>query len=537
MAAFVKRRHSLFSRDHEHGLHTVLSVTPNGEREAWGMAATMDHSSIRGLGTALHLFLAGLPRSEIGDHPEGCSLKISEGSPHRSHASRSRLGVWLEVEVLSGAAPLVVLGFEKDLGFHFHVARYVPNKTGELSGDGDADFVLRQLSSHRQATPALGQTQLRLPRDVTDDFWMTFLANFELATDLCLEPIVPSGLHQDTSGVFVAAFGDSALTSARSTGELRRHHTQIRHQCARMSKAGQIAHLSDESHCGNEVKTFQAHQCLDHWVHAPIFALHSQRLSDPFDSFAGLFGRQTIFVEGKLLRRMLEADCRQVSIVRLGPVSFSLIMTSMAQHHRLHLQAHPMSGDAHIFSGANEIPNRFVAFIGDHDVRQIPGARLSRQQQRIASIGFEALLRRLSSNPGRSDDIARPTLLSQVPYPSVAAGSGLVHDQRSLLGAHSTHRLAQLSRRRVDRADKSRRSTIRIRNRYCNGFLMNIQPNIRSGRLFHGLSPDGFGSTIPSGTLHVARCIHVRNPRYRRQTTSKTFNMCRTPMRTCGHDV
>ena len=97
MAAFVKRRHSLFSRDHERGLRTVLSVTPNGEREAWGMAATMDHSSIRGLGTALHLFLAGLPRSKYVDHPKGRSLKIVEDSPNRSDASRSRLGVLLEV--------------------------------------------------------------------------------------------------------------------------------------------------------------------------------------------------------------------------------------------------------------------------------------------------------------------------------------------------------------------------------------------------------------------------------------------------------
>ena len=54
---------------------------------------------------------------------------------------------------------------------------------------------------------------------------------------------------------------------------------------------------------------------------------------------------------------------------------------------------------------------------------------------------------------------------------------------------------------------------------------MNIQSNIGSDRLFHGLSPDGFGSKIPSGTLHVARRTHLRNPRYRRQTTSKIFNM------------
>ena len=109
------------------------------------MAATMDHSSIRGLGTALHLFLAGLPRSEIGDHPEGCSLKTFQDSPHRSHASRSRFGVLLEVKVLSDRAPMVVAGVEKDSGAaHFHVARHVPDEAAELAGDSNADFVLRQ---------------------------------------------------------------------------------------------------------------------------------------------------------------------------------------------------------------------------------------------------------------------------------------------------------------------------------------------------------------------------------------------------------
>jgi hypothetical protein len=37
-----------------------------------------------------------------------------EDSPHRSHASRSRLGVVLEVKVLSDSAPVEVADVEKD---------------------------------------------------------------------------------------------------------------------------------------------------------------------------------------------------------------------------------------------------------------------------------------------------------------------------------------------------------------------------------------------------------------------------------------
>ena len=45
--------------------------------------ATMDHTDIRGLVTALHCSVAGLPRSSIGDHPEGCPHSTCEDSPHR----------------------------------------------------------------------------------------------------------------------------------------------------------------------------------------------------------------------------------------------------------------------------------------------------------------------------------------------------------------------------------------------------------------------------------------------------------------------
>jgi hypothetical protein len=97
MAFFVKRRCRYISRDHERLLERMgRGVTLNRERDAWGMAATMDHSSIRVLGNAFHLFFAGLPRSDNGDHRGGCSLKTFEDSPHRSRASRFRLGVMLK---------------------------------------------------------------------------------------------------------------------------------------------------------------------------------------------------------------------------------------------------------------------------------------------------------------------------------------------------------------------------------------------------------------------------------------------------------
>ena len=272
-----------------------------------------------------------------------CSHKSVEDSPHRSHASRSQLGVLLEVKMLSDCAPVEVVGVEEDLGADLHLTRHIPDEAGELPSDGDADFVLRKLSPHCKTPPAFRQAQLRFPGDLTDDLRLSFLANLEASGDLRFEAIIPRGLHQDTSGVFIARFGDLALATGLACGELRGHQSEVRHQRTRMSKAGQIAHLGDEGDGGDEVKALQTHQRFDHGIHAPILALHSQCLGDPFDSFASLLRGQSIFVKGELLRRMFEADRGQVSIVRLGPGTFSLIVAPMAQHHRLHLQANSRS--------------------------------------------------------------------------------------------------------------------------------------------------------------------------------------------------
>ena len=81
--------------------------------------------------------------------------------------------------------------------------------------------------------------------------------------------------------------------------------------------------------------------------------------------------------------------------------------------------------------------------------------------------------------------------------------------------------------------------TPRLRDRYGDGVLMNIQSNVGSDSLVHGLSPAWLGRMIPSGPLHVARRTQLRNPRYGRQTPSSDhMNIPLAPiLRAPGHEV
>lgn len=177
-------------------------MIPKRERGARARSATMDHSDIRGLATALHHFFAGLPRSSNADHPQnsGCSVRGShktvEGSPHRSRASRCRFGMWPGFVVAGGAAPVVVSEHD-DSGLQCDVLANVPDEACKLSGDGDADFVWIELAFHRQAAPAFGKAQLRFPGDVAKGLGLTLLTHFQRSGDLGFEAIGPGGLDED----------------------------------------------------------------------------------------------------------------------------------------------------------------------------------------------------------------------------------------------------------------------------------------------------------------------------------------------------
>jgi hypothetical protein len=164
---------------------------------------------------------------------------------------------------------------------------------------------------------------------------------------------------------------------------------------------------------------------------------------------------------------------------------------------------------------------------------------LASEQQRIAAIGLDAQLRRASRQARRCNDLTAPVLLGQVTHPTAATWSRFVRQQRSLRAAMlSPQHLAQHRGRRVDRSDKSRCRATRLSNRDDDRIFMNIQSDVGSDSLFHGLSPASVGTSNPSGSVHVALRTHLRNPRHRETDLSSQFNrLSLIPTRGSGHDV
>jgi hypothetical protein len=76
----------------------VNESTMQGTRDAGAFAATMDHVDIRGLITAIHLSVAGLPRSKVGDHHADAHIALSR-IPLVVLAPRVTRALWREWNV------------------------------------------------------------------------------------------------------------------------------------------------------------------------------------------------------------------------------------------------------------------------------------------------------------------------------------------------------------------------------------------------------------------------------------------------------
>jgi len=282
-------------------------VTPNRKRDAQEMAATMIHSDIRGLGTALHLFLAGLPRSKSWDHHQDARIKRPEDSPHRSCASRYRFSVrLLDGCVLAGGLREQSDGGGGFSSRHFDPSSDVPDKGGELTGNRHAALVLSHFPARIQLAEPVCEAQLRFPGDLTDRLGLALLSRLDRAADAWMEAIVPGGLNENAPDVFAAGLGDGSSSQSVTRGEPRRDQSQILHQGFGVGKARDISKFCDNGDRGDEVDAPQTHQGLDDTFHAPQFALISKCLRKPFHTLVGVLDRLPIFVEGELLGGVFE---------------------------------------------------------------------------------------------------------------------------------------------------------------------------------------------------------------------------------------
>src|ERR1700752_1217450 len=172
----------------------------------------MDHADIRGLGTALHRSVAGLPRSSVGDHPEGCPHRTLEGSPHRVRASRCRSGVstvsswWCSVvRLASGSVARADMPAD------------VPDEAGEFARERDADLVVLQAAGLESPVP-MAQAQLRTPGDRADRRGLIFLAHLQHSAHAGGEAVVPGRPGPHPPYVGVAGLGNGAEPAVRATG-------------------------------------------------------------------------------------------------------------------------------------------------------------------------------------------------------------------------------------------------------------------------------------------------------------------------------
>src|SRR5579863_4428374 len=233
----------------------------------------MDHTDIRGLVTALHRSVAGLPRSRVGDHHGRCPHSSSEGSPHRVRASRCRSGV-------SELTSWPCSSFERVSGSRTwcHVPTDIPDEGGELPGECNTDLVVLKASS-LQTPVAVVQAQLCAPGDGADLRGLSLLTQLQGSADAGREAVIPGRLDQDAPHVSIAGLGDRPKPALRTARVLGGNQSQIAHQFAWMRKAPEVSELGNNGGGGDEVQPAQRHHGAHEGVHTPVLDLACEGLT------------------------------------------------------------------------------------------------------------------------------------------------------------------------------------------------------------------------------------------------------------------
>src|SRR3569832_1131031 len=159
----------------------------------------MDHTDIRGLATAFHRYVAGLPRARGGDHPDwGCPHSRFEDSPHRVPRIALPIpGGGCAVKISVSTSWRCFSNFScscEGSRASGDVLTDIPHKARQLACERHTDLVVLQPTSLQSAIP-MSQPQLRMPSNGADLRGLLFLTLLQRWCDARWEAVVPSRLN------------------------------------------------------------------------------------------------------------------------------------------------------------------------------------------------------------------------------------------------------------------------------------------------------------------------------------------------------
>src|ERR1700730_13511413 len=111
---------------------------------------------------------------------------------------------------------------------------------------------------------------LRSPGDIANDFWQSLDPIDLMTTDARLHSVSPRAFDQRASGMGVAGLGDAAASDGLAARLLARDQAEIGHELARVCKACEIAHFSDQHHGCDQSDTPHRLQGINNWAQIPF---------------------------------------------------------------------------------------------------------------------------------------------------------------------------------------------------------------------------------------------------------------------------
>lgn len=278
-----------------------------------------------------------------------------------------------------------------------------------------------------EGAEAVAEAGLGGPGEVFNPAINAFLALGELGADFGRNPVVSGLFDEDPASMGIAAFADSALAFARSTGVFGGDEAEEGHEFFGMLKATEGPDLADGDHGGDELEAFEGHHGLDESFALPVF----QELEHGFFEFGDAFdveidGGEVVF-ENPVVRGVRESEMTEVALMGFGPVGLAVVVVSEATQEG----EKPGLGAAQVIdgigAGTTEVTNGFVGRVGDVDGDEVVGAEVFGELHGVAFVGLDAVTR-LGGNERRGDDVTADPHLKEASSDPESATAGLVAD-------------------------------------------------------------------------------------------------------------